>query len=432
MSKKTELETKDKLKKLANVMKADNILEDNHTNWPKKETKEEKPKTFKTSEVVGLIIITVIVGLTLGGIFSYKIFSNQGELVETELQDFIKNYEYIKDNYNGDIDEKELLDAALEGVLNKLDKNSTFLDSDDAENFNITLEGSYEGIGIEIYNNKEGNITINRVFENSPADKAGLKAGDIIIKANDKDVKNMQTSKFVKLVAAQKSKTIKLVYIRDGKEHKTSVASSNVNLQSVASKIYTKNSKKIGYLQVSIFANNTYTQFKTQFEKLTKKNIDSLIIDLRDNSGGYLSTAENIISLFLDSSHPIYQIQKQGVTTKYYSKGKKDQKIKIAILVNSSSASASEILTSALMEQYGATVIGEKTYGKGTVQELQNLTNGDKYKLTTKYWLTSKGIWIDQKGIEPNIKVQLSDEFAQNPSEETDNQLQTALQELTK
>ena len=143
-------------------------------------------------------------------------------------------------------------------------------------------------------------------------------------------------------------------------------------------------------------------------------------------------TAENIISLFLDSSHPIYQIQKQGVTTKYYSKGKKDQKLKIAILVNGSSASASEILTSALMEQDGAIVIGEKTYGKGTVQELQDLTNGDKYKLTTKNWLTSKGNWIDQKGIEPNIKIELSDKYVKNPTEENDNQLQTALKELTK
>jgi len=445
MSKKTEKETINKINKLVLVMngqenKKTNSLEMNNTdtNDEQKEkktfknTKKTKPKTFKTSEVVGLIIITVIVGLTLGGLFTYKIFGNKGNLVENELQNFINNYQYIINNYNGEVDEKELLDAALEGILSKLDKNSVFLDSEAAKNFNIYLDGGYEGIGIEIFNNEEGNITINKVFLNSPASKAGLKAGDIIVAADGKSVKGMDISEFVKMFAEQKNKKVKLTYIREGKEYKTSVSSSNINLQSVSAKTFIQNSKKIGYIEVSIFASNTYEQFKEELDKLNKEGIDSLIIDLRDNSGGYLSVAENIISLFLSSSHPIYQIQKQDETTKYYSKGKKDMNLKTAILVNGSSASASEILTSALMEQLGAIVIGEKTYGKGTVQELQDLTNGDKYKLTTKNWLTSKGKWIDQKGIEPTINVSLSEQFINNPSEENDNQLQTALQELVK
>lgn len=445
MSKTTETETINKLQKLASVMNSqenlnsasietENVEDSNDTKKEKRETinKYEKPKTFKTSEVVGLIIITVIVGLALGGLFGYKIFAGKGELVESELQDFINNYHYIIDNYNGEADEKELLDAALEGMLNKLDKNSVFLDSEAAKNFNIYLEGGYTGVGIEIFNNKDGNITINKVFKNSPASKAGLKSGDIIIKADGKDVKGMEISEFVKTIENKNSKTISLVYIRDGKEYKTSVTKSNIKLQSVKSKIFTQNSKKIGYMQISIFASNTYEQFKEKLEDLEKEGVDSLIIDLRDNSGGYLSTAENIISLFLDSSHPIYQIQKQDQTIKYYSKGKKDTKLKIALLVNSSSASASEILTSSLMEQLGAIVIGEKTYGKGTVQELQNLTSGDKYKLTTKNWLTSKGNWVDQKGISPNIQISLQEQYKENPTEENDNQLQTAIKELSK
>lgn len=428
MPKKVDQATTEKLNKLAKVIGTEESPKPENKKPTK--TKKIRPKVFKTTEVVGLMIITVVVSLTLGGLFTYKIFNNRGELVETELQDFIKNYQYILDNYNGDINKEELLDAALEGMLTKLDKNSTFLDSNAAKNFNISLEGSYEGIGIEIYNDEFGNIVINRVFKDSPANKAGLKADDIIIKADGKDVSKMKTSEFVELI--NKNTKISLEYIREGKEYKTSVTKSNVNLQSVQSKTYTYNSQKVGYIRIDIFAGNTYEQFKKKFETLKKEGINSLIIDLRGNSGGYLSTAENIISLFLDSSHPIYQIQKQGVTTKYYSKGKKDQKLKIAILVNGSSASASEILTSALMEQDGAIVIGEKTYGKGTVQELQDLTNGDKYKLTTKNWLTSKGNWIDQKGIEPNIKIELSDKYVKNPTEENDNQLQTALKELTK
>lgn len=441
MSKKIEKETIDKLRKLKYVINntdkdvPTNITQANNSENKETKTKdknESQPKTFKTIEVVGIMIITVVVGLTLGGLFTYKIFNNKGELVEPELQDFINNYHYIIDNYNGDIDKEELFDAALEGMLNKLDKNSVFLDSNEAKNFNIYLDGGYEGIGIEIFNNDQGNITINGVFKNSPAAKAGLKAGDVIIKANNQDVKGMDISEFTKLFSKDKNKTIKLTYIRDGKEQTAKLTISNIDLQSVKSKIFKNGSKKIGYIKVSIFANNTYKQFKKELDSLEKENIDGLIIDLRNNSGGYLSTAEKMISLFLDSSHPIYQIQKQGETTKYYSKGKKDSNLKIAVLVNGSSASASEILASALKEQLNATIIGEKTYGKGTVQELQNLTNGDKYKLTTKNWLTSKGTWVDQKGIEPTIKIPLSDNYKTNPTEENDNQLQTAISQLLK
>jgi len=440
MIKHTELETKQKLHKLETVMNDTEIGSDFENHQEEKQYNQQKQnkkrspkeKTFKTIEVVALVIITTIVSLILGALVSYRVFNNQGELVEKELQEFIKNYEYIVDNYNGDIDKEKLLDAALEGMLNTLDKNSTFLDSDSSQKFNTFLEGKYNGIGIEVYNDEKQNIIVNRVFKGSPADKAGLRAGDILIKMNNQSIKNTKLNKFISMVAKEKDKKITLIYIRDKKEKKAVLTRSNINLKSVGQKTYTQGSKKIGYIQISIFASNTYEQFKETLEKTKKENVDSLIIDLRGNSGGYLSTAEKILSLFLDSSHPIYQIQKQGVTTKYYSKGKKNETIKVAILVDGSSASASEILTSALKEQYGAVVIGQKTYGKGTVQEMQNLTDGDKYKLTTKNWLTSKGAWVDKKGIEPNIKVELSEKYIQNPNEENDNQLQTALKELSK
>ena len=183
---------------------------------------------------------------------------------------------------------------------------------------------------------------------------------------------------------------------------------------------------------MSIFANNTAEQFSKELTKLEKKDIDSLIIDLRSNTGGYLQTATTMTSEFLDTSHPIYQIQKNDKTSKYYSRGKTTKKYKIIVLVNESSASAAEVMTSALQEQYGATVIGTKTYGKGTVQELQKLSNGNEYKVTTKNWLTSKGKWIDGTGIEPDIKVELNDAYSDNPSTENDNQLKKAIQEASK
>ncbi len=443
MAKKTELETMEKLKKLSLYIDADKKEEpkedkpiDKNKKPNKKAvkpnlTKKQTP-TFRKSEVVILMIITVIVGIIFGAIFGAKLFNSRGEKVESELQDFINDYQYIIDNYNGKIDKEKLLEAALEGMLNELDDNSIFLDKNDAKNFNINLKGSYVGIGIEIFNNDKGEIEINRVFDDSSAFKKGLKAGDIIVKYNDEDISKMKVDEFVNKVEDSKSKTINLTYKRDEKLRTVKLNIGEIDLQSVSTKIFNKNGKRVGYLGISIFASNTVTQFKEQFDKLKKEDINFLILDLRSNSGGYLVAAEGVLSQFLDSSHPIYQIQKQNKTTKYYSKGSKTVKMDIAILVNGSTASASEVVTSALNEQLNAVIIGEKTYGKGTVQELQDLADGDKFKLTTKNWLTSKGNWVDKKGLEPNIKVKLSNEYINNPSDANDNQLQTALKELLK
>lgn len=437
MSKKTELKTREKLQKLNAVIgdteQSKFITPKTETPKSKKNNSSQKNKnTFKTSEVVVIVIITIVISLVMGGVFTYKLFGiSGGHRVESELQDFIDNYQYIIDNYNGDIDKEELLDAALEGMLGTLDKNSTYLDADASNNFNIYLEGSYEGMGIVVYNDKDDNIIINQVFSDSPADKAGLQAGDIITKLNGDKVSGLTTMEF-KNKLYKIDGDITITYLRDEKEKTAKVSIDKINLQSVTTKTFTKNGQKVGYIYVNIFASNTGKQFKDKLEELQEKNIDSLIIDLRSNSGGYLSAAGNILSLFLDSSHPIYQIQKDKKTTKYYSDGKETLKIDIAVLVNGGSASASEIVTSALKEQYGATIIGQTTYGKGTVQELQSLPNGDKYKLTTKNWLTSKGTWVDKKGITPDIEVGLSEEYTKNPTDDNDNQLQTALEELTK
>ena len=398
-----------------------------------KEEKEKKQNNtiFKTSEVVILLLITTVVSLTMGGLIVYKYLDKQTNPDDKNLQKFIKNYNYITKNYNGKIESEEILDAALEGILNKLDKNSVYLEEEASQNFNTILEGSYKGIGIQIYQDKKG-IIIYKVFENSPAEKTGLKEGDVIIKINNKSTQSMTTKELVEKVKKTKSQNVKLTIKRENKEKNITIHLDTVNLKSVTSKTYNENSKKIGYIAVSIFASNTYNQFKENLTKLEKENIDSLIIDLRSNSGGYLSTAENMISLFLDSSHVIYQIQKNDKTTKYYSKGKETKKYKIIVLVDSSSASASEVMTSALKEQYGAKIIGTKTYGKGTVQEMQNLENGDKYKITTKNWLTSEGKWIDGKGLEPDIEISLQEKYFESLAEEDDNQLTTAKEEANK
>ena len=381
--------------------------------------------TFKTKEVVFLLLITAIISLIMGGIVTYNV-TLKGTNVDSELAEFIKNYDYITNNYYGDVDKNELIDSAISGMLNTLDKNSTYVGSDD-DNFSIYLEGSYEGTGIQVYNDENNNIVIYSVFDDTSASKAGLKAGDVIIRLNDKDTTNMSIADFSSLVKKQKGK-FKITYKRDNEEKTVSLKVSKVELKSVYSETIEKNDKKIGYIQMSIFANNTYEQFKKALSNLENENMNGLIIDLRSNSGGHLSSAEEIISLFLDSSHPIYQIKTKDSLNAYYSLGKETKKYKIVILIDKNSASASEVVTSALTEQYGAVTVGEKSYGKGTVQELQSLNDGEQYKLTTKSWLTSKGKVIDGKGIEPDYKVSLDEKYYDEPSFDNDNQLQKAIE----
>ena len=381
--------------------------------------------TFKTKEVVLLLVLTAIISLAMGGIVTYNIVL-KGEKVDDELQEFITNYDYIVDNYYGDVDKTELVDSAIAGMLSTLDKNSAYVGGTDT-NFSIYLEGTYEGTGIQVYNDDNGNIVVYSVFGGSPASKAGLKEDDIIIKVNDKDTTNMSIDEFSKLVKDQKGK-FNITYKRGDSEKTVQLKVDTIEIQSVSSKVINKDNKKIGYIRTTIFANNTYEQFKKELDKLEDEGIDGLVIDLRGNSGGHLSSAEQIISLFLDSSHPIYQIKSKESKNIYYSTGKETKNYKISILIDGNSASASEVVTSALAEQYGAKTVGKKSYGKGTVQELQTLSDGDQYKLTTKSWLTSKGEVIDGKGIEPDYDVTLSDEYLENPTDENDDQLQKAIE----
>ncbi|MBR3898157.1 MAG: S41 family peptidase [Bacilli bacterium] len=433
---KEDKKTKDKLEQLSLSIGEIEIKKDD------KEYKEQKYKdkkhiqyiyssSFKTSEIIILLLITSIVSVFMGGLVVYKINANSGKYLDKELQDLIKNYQYITENYYEKVDKNKLVDSAIQGMLSNLDKNSNFLGSDEDNNFNMELQGSYKGIGVQVYLSEEKKVTVHSVFDGSPADKAGLKVGDILIKVNDESLEGKNTEEASNVIKAQKG-DFDITFVREGQEKTVKIKLSTVDLPSVVSKVIERNDKKIGYIYTSIFAENTFKQFKKELNKLEKDNIDGLIIDLRDNSGGHLTTAEDILSLFLDSTHPIYQIKGQNKNSKYYSKGKRDKKYKVVMLVNGGSASASELTTSAMKEQYGATIVGLKTYGKGTVQELQTLPSGNQYKLTTKTWVTSKGKEVNEKGIEPDIEVSLDENYSNDPKEENDNQLQKAIEEILK
>ena len=198
------------------------------------------------------------------------------------------------------------------------------------------------------------------------------------------------------------------------------------------SKIIEQDNKKIGYINISIFTSITTKQFKKQLAKLEDKEIDGLIIDVRDNSGGYLSTVTDISSLFLKKGQIIYQLSSKSGVEKIKDNTKESRSYPIAVIINKNSASASEILAGAIKESYKGYVVGTKTYGKGTVQQVKKLSDGSMIKYTIENWLTPDGNWINEKGIEPTDEVELSKEYYENPTNENDNQLQKALEVVSK
>ncbi len=393
--------------------------------------KTNKKAVFHTTEVVVLIVLTCVVSIVMGFFIGNSVDTSlSSDLVYDEhIEEFLNEYQYIIDNYYGEVDSETLMDGALNGMLESLgDEYSTVIDE---ESFDAKLEGNYEGLGVEIYSSTDGNIYILNVFENSPAEKAGLKVGDIIVSIDGNYFTSKVASDVTDYIFNSDSNTFEFVINRNGTEMTLTLTRGAVEIPSVDSDLFETGGKKIGYIYIDIFANATATQFSNALTELETNNIDSLIIDVRGNSGGHLTTVVDILSNFLDSKNVIYQTETKTETKKFYSAGSETKTYPIVVLQDSNSASASELLSISLKEQYGATIVGQTSYGKGTVQEV--VTTGDtEYKFTTKKWLSPNGNWIHEIGVVPDINVTLDSNYYTNPTYENDNQLQAAINELLK
>lgn len=394
----------------------------------------EKKVGFNYLEVILIMIITLIIGGFLGGFvnqFVTKPTKQESSTVSDEFQEFLNTYEDIKENYYEEIDEGEMLNAGIKGMIDYLgDKYSVYMDEEETEEFNEQVEGKYVGIGTEIMQLEDGSVVVSNPFEGSPAAKAGLQAGDVIIRVNDTDVTGKTSSEVSNLIKKSADSTVNITVRRDDEEKTFTIERETIEIESVDSSVFDVNDKKVGYIYVSIFAANTYQQFEQALEDLEEDGIDSLVIDVRSNSGGYLDCVTEIASLFLGKGKVIYQLDTKGIVEKIYDETKTKRDYPIAVLINSSSASASEILAASLKESYGAEVVGVNSYGKGTVQRAYQLENGATVKYTIQKWLTPDGNWINEVGVEPTLRVEMNVDYYQNPSDETDNQLQEALKKV--
>ena len=384
---------------------------------------------FTIVEAISFMVVTFALGMIIGGIIMYGKETYKGSS-SSSLDDFISTYNDILNNYYQPVDADKLLEAGINGMVNYLgDPYSIYMDKEDSEEFNMVLDGKYSGIGAEIQQLVEtGEIKILEVYKDSPAEKAGLQKDDIIFKVNGEEIKGMTAADVSSRVKGETGTKVDLTIKRGEEIIDVTLTRGSVDIPSVTSEIIEKNNKKIGYIYVSVFAENTDSQFKAEVEKLEKDHIDSLIIDLRQNSGGHLKTVTNMISMFIKKDEVIYKLKTKDNVEEFKDQTDEHRTYPIAIVIDNGSASASEVFTAALKEKYGATIVGEKSFGKGKVQKAYNLSNGAMIKYTYQEWLTPDGNYIDQQGIEPNIKV----EYSYKNGNKYDSQVLKAIEEMSK
>ncbi len=380
----------------------------------RKKTEKKESEVIKSSvefsliEVIFIVLITGIAVSVASGIIVYNNYDRLNKQIITvgndDLSEFVENYNKILNNYVEEVDKDKLIEAAIGGMYNYIgDEYTMFIDNDDTSDLQEQLEGEYTGIGIEISTVTDGNKTyvrVNQVFKNSPAEKSGIKVDDIITKIDGEEVKD--ASVLADTIKKGNKDTYKITYLRNGKEETLTLKRERVLINTVHSETY----DNVGYIKIDTFSATTERQVIECLDGFGK-NVNSLVIDLRDNTGGFLDSAYTVSDLFVEKGKVIYQMKERNSEAVLYraNNGVHRKFNKIVVLVNQYSASASEILALALKESEGATIVGTKTYGKGTVQETGVLSSGAMVKYTKAYWLSPNGNSIDKEGIKPDIEV---------------------------
>lgn len=415
------------MKRKEKTKKKRHILKNQYRSFRKYSEEFFQKSFFSMFEVLILIVIAILFGILIG-----YLVTNHHNPNDKNIAEIVDTYNNILDNYYEDVDSKELSDAAIKGMVQSLkDPYSNFMDEDNTNQFMEDVEGSFVGIGVTVLYEEEGYHRVIEVLEDGPAEKAGVQADDVIIEVDGKSVLNVSGDDFTNLVRGKRGTEV-IITVRRGEEEKEiTIKRDVVEIKNVSSKTFDSEVGKIGYIRIESFSANTYSQFSKNLKKLEKGGIKSLVIDVRDNPGGYLLQTQEILSLFLPRKTLLYQIESKNSKKKIYSSSKESRSYPIAVIVNNGSASASEILASTIQDVYSnGIVVGQQSYGKGSVQKPKYLKNGSSIRYTTQKWLTAKGKSIEGKGIKPDVIVEQSNEYYENPSDDTDFQLQEAINKL--
>lgn len=392
------------------------------------EEQNNKNKGFIKGALVGALSALIIVGV---GIFLFMTFVFDGQIiyetsaisVETiEKLDMIQ--EYIEEEYLYEVDVDALQDGIIAGYMEALDDPYTaYLDEEETTDILESTSGEYSGIGAVMSQDLETYvITIVSVFEGSPAEEAGMQAGDILVTVDGEDISNLDVSSVVMNVKGEEGTTVEIGVLRGSNYESLSftVTRAVVEYQTVS---YEMLEGQIGYIYVSEFDTVTTDQFATALNDLEEQGMESLIIDLRNNTGGNLSTVCEMSELLLPEGLIVYTEDKNGEGAEYYSTGENEFTKPLVVLVNGYTASASEILTAAIQDYGIGVIVGTTTYGKGVVQTLIYLPDSTMIKYTSSEYFTPLGNNIHGTGITPDVEIEYDYE-----DWETDEQLEKAIE----
>lgn len=362
-------------------------------------------KGYGLIEIVIIIVATSIISALATGVLITKNYSTDegysyAQLANDEnVQDFLNVYSKIVSQYYEDVDKKAVIDSAISGMTNYLDDTYTsYLDEDKANSLKTELNKTYVGIGVVLKDNKVVNI-----IENSPAHKAGIMAGDIVTKVNGNDVTDISKEQLAKMIN-ENSEGADIAVARNGEI----LEFDNIKPETLNSPSITYNMVENGvaYMKISVFSNTLSQQIKFAITELSKENMSKLLIDLRDNTGGYLEQAYESAELFLEKGKVVYSlVDKSNKIKKVKDETEEKQNIPVIILVNGNTASAAEIFAASLKDSYGANIVGKTTFGKGKVQHTYSLDSGGLVKYTSSKWLRPNGQCIDNIGITPDYDI---------------------------
>lgn len=387
---------------------------------------------FRKGFILGIVCTLIIGG---GGLKIYDLVQsnerNQGAVTDSFVQKAKYIEETVKESYTGDIDDEQMEEYMYKGMMASLgDPYSAYYISEEYEELTTETTGSYEGIGVVMQQDVDtGEVKVVRCYEGAPGEKAGLLPEDVLVEVNGESVSGMELSEVVDKVKNSQDQVAHLTIAREGESEylEIDVHLEEVNIPVVQSEMLEDN---IGYIALYEFTKQTEPQYMEAFEALKDQGMEQLIIDVRNNPGGLLTSVCDILEDILPEGLIVYTEDKNGEREEYTCDGENELDIPLAVLVNGNSASASEIFAGAIQDYSKGTIVGTTTFGKGIVQSLIPFNDGSAIKTTTAKYYTPSGKCIHGTGIQPDVEVELSEGLEQETSisHEEDNQLQKAIE----
>lgn len=388
---------------------------------------------FLKGFILGLLLMSLI---SAGGFYAYTSgagLKGKRSLAGRETMEKINYLEDLIDLYylNGP-DQTKMKDGMYAGLVDGLeDPYSRYYTAEEYSALNEETQGRYEGIGVVMQQNEDGLVTFVRCYEGAPGEQAGLKAGDILYKVNDQEVTDMDLSTVAKKIKDPDINPVHLTMIREGENDylEVDIEKEEVKIPVVSHEML---DNQVGYLAIYEFTDVTFEQYQKAKEDLESQGMEKLVIDLRDNPGGLLTSVCDVLGTILPKGLIVYTEDKYGKREEELCDGKTPIDIPLAVLVNGNSASASEIFAGAVKDHKMGTIVGTTTYGKGVVQTIRDLGDGSALKLTVSNYYTPNGVNINGVGIEPDVKEELdkSLQTGDTVNKEDDNQLQKAIEVL--